>query len=150
MVSPFDFGQFAGHDLIWIPAEGGDANLIAPARGTGTPHFGPEKDRVYVYSGSQGLTSMRYDGTDRRTHLKVTGPGLYFAEEPVPADDIRISPSGHWVMAHVGNQLHVLALPAIGGDAPTVNIKTASVPAKQITDVGADYWAWADGGTTIT
>src|SRR5207245_788633 len=66
--SVFDGGQTANADLVWIPAEGGDANLILPARGAGGPHFASEKDRIYVYT-PQGLISLRYDGTDRRTHL---------------------------------------------------------------------------------
>src|SRR6266481_8713275 len=36
--STFDGGQTGNADLIWIPANGGDANLILPARGAGGPH----------------------------------------------------------------------------------------------------------------
>jgi Tol biopolymer transport system component len=147
--SPFDGGQFPAQDVIWIPSSGGDANLVIPSRGIGTPHFGPEKDRIYFYS-QAGLMSLRFDGTDRRIHLRVTGPGLYFAEEPVPADDIRISPDGQWVLAHVSNQLYVAARPQMGADAPTINIKGANLPVKQISDIGADYFDWADGGKTMT
>src|SRR5467141_585502 len=84
--STFDGGQTENADLIWIPADGGDANLILPARGAGGPHFTTDKDRIYVYT-PQGLVSLRYDGTDRRTHLVVKGQGIFFAEEPVAADD---------------------------------------------------------------
>jgi len=31
-----------------------------------------------------------------------------------------------------------------------VNVTTPAVPAKRLTDIGADYFAWADGGKTIT
>ncbi len=147
--STFDGGQTGNADLIWIPADGGDANLILPARGAGGPHFTNEKDRIYVYT-PQGLVSLRYDGTDRRTHLLVKGQGLYFAEEPVPADDIVPSPDGQWVLGHVMNQLYVIAMPVVGGEPPTVNVTTPAVPAKRLTDIGADYFAWADGGKTIT
>lgn len=144
------FGGAGGRDLIWIPAAGGDANLVVPARGVGSPHFtDTEPDRIYVYS-NQGLISLRYDGTDRKTHIRVTGPGNYNAEGPVPASDIRVSPDGQWVLAHVGNQLYLTALPRVGGEAPTVTIRTPIVPLKKITDVGADYFDWADGGKTIT
>jgi Tol biopolymer transport system component len=147
--SGFDGGQTDNADLVWIPAEGGDANLILPARGAGGPHFTNEKDRIYVYT-PQGLISLRYDGTDRRTHLIVKGQGLYFFEEPIPANDIQPSPDGQYALAHVMNQLYVMPLPAAAGEAPTVNVMSPAVPVKRITDVGADYFGWADGGKTIT
>src|SRR6202166_3635017 len=147
--SEFDGGQTGNADLVWIPSEGGEANLILPARGAGGPHFTHEKDRIYVYT-PQGLVSLRYDGTDRRTHLQVKGQGLFFAEEPVPADDVQPSPDGQWVLAHVMNQLYLIAMPVVGGEAPTVNVATASVRVKRLTDIGADYFAWADDGKTIT
>jgi Tol biopolymer transport system component len=147
--SEFDGGQTGNADLVWIPAEGGEANLILPARGSGGPHFTHEKDRIYVYT-PQGLVSLRYDGTDRRTHIQVKGQGLYFFEEPIPADDVQPSPDGQWVLAHVMNQLYLIAMPVVGGEAPTVNVSTAAVPAKRLTDIGADYFRWADDGKTIT
>jgi Tol biopolymer transport system component len=147
--SGFDSGQTPNADLMWIPAEGGDVNLILPARGAGAPHFTHDKDRIYVYT-PQGLVSLRYDGTDRRTHLQVKGQGLYFFEEPIAADDIQASPDGQWALAHVMNQLYLLPLPQAAGEAPTVNVTTPSVPVKRLTDIGADYFGWADDGKTIT
>lgn len=147
--SGFDNGQTGNADLIWIPADGGDANLILPARGAGGPHFTHQKDRIYVYTPG-GLVSLRYDGTDRRTHLQVKGQGIFFAEEPVSADDVQPSPDGQWVLAHVSNQLYLIAMPTVGGEAPTVNVASASVPVKKLTDIGADSFAWADDGKTIT
>src|SRR5579864_5850790 len=147
VASDADFGNLPEMDVIWIPAEGGDTHLIAPARGAGGPHLGKEKDRVYVYS-SKGLLSMRYDGTDRRTHAKVVGKTL--GPEPAPAQDVRISPKGSIALALVGGQLYVIAVPRVGGEPPTVNVNSASVLVKKLTDVGADHFAWADGGATIT
>jgi len=139
-------------DLIWIPSAGGDANVILPARGAGRPHFGPESDRVYVYTPG-GLISLRYDGTDRRTHLKVVGKVWYQSPETIdgnPADDIHISPDGQWALAKVSTQLYVIAVPHMGGEPPIVNVFTPSVPVKKITDIGADYFNWADSGATVT
>lgn len=147
--STFDGGQTFNADLVWFPAEGGDANLIVPARGAGKPHFTHETDRIYIYT-QAGLVSLRYDGTDRRTHLQVKGQGLYFFEEPIPANDIRVSPDGNWVLAHVMNQLYLTAMPVVGGEAPTIMVSAPSVPLKRLTDIGADYFAWADDGKTIT
>ncbi len=145
----FDGGQTGNADLIWIPSSGGDANLVLPARGAGGPHFTHDKDRIYVYTPA-GLVSLRYDGTDRRTHLQVKGQGIYFAEEPVPADDIVPSPDGQWALAHISNQLYLVAMPTTAGEAPTVNTGAPSVPLKRLTDVGADYFGWADDGKTVT
>ncbi len=147
--STFDGGQTGNADLIWIPSNGGDANLILPARGAGGPHFTHDKDRIYVYTPA-GLVSLRYDGTDRRTHLQVKGQGIYFAEEPVSADDIVPSPDGQWALAHISNQLYLVAMPMTAGEAPTVNTSGPSVPIKRLTDIGADYFGWADDGKTIT
>lgn len=146
--SAFDGGQTPNADLMWIPADGGEVHLILPARGAGAPHFTHDKDRIYVYT-PQGLISLRYDGTDRRTHLQVKGQGLYFFEEPIAADDIQASPDGQWALAHVMNQLYLLPMPQVGGEAPTVNVTSPSIPAKRLTDIGADYFGWADDGKTV-
>ncbi len=136
-------------DLVWISADGGETKLILPARGAGGPHFTNEKDRIWVYTPG-GLVSLRYDGTDRRTHLNVKGQGLYFFEEPIPADDVVPSPDGQWVLAHVMNQLYLMPMPAASGEPPTINVMSPSVPVKRLTDIGADYFGWADDGKTVT
>jgi Tol biopolymer transport system component len=147
--SEFDNGQTQNADLVWISADGGDTSLILPARGAGSPHFTHDKDRIFLYT-QQGLVSLRYDGTDRSTHLQVKGHGIYFAEEPVAAADVKASPDGQWALAHVMNQLYLIAMPVVGGEAPTVNVSSPSVPVKRISDVGADYFNWTDDGKTIT
>ena len=141
----------ANLDLIWLPSEGGEVNLILPARGAASPHFGPEPDRVYVYSDS-GLISLRYDGTDRRTIVKVVGKTWFPQPDKPdgnPADDVRISPDGHWALAQVSNQVYVLSVPRIGGDGPTVDVSKSPVPIRKVTEVGGDYMGWADDGKTI-
>ena len=120
-----------------------------PARGVGKPHFTHDNDRVYVYS-AQGLQSFRFDGTDRRTHLKVVGKNLTNAPQPPAARDVRISPNGKQALALVNDQLYLLDVPITGGEGPTVNVSSPSVPLKKLTDVGADSFAWADDGKTIT
>ncbi len=147
--NPVDFGPTAGLDLVWIPAEGGETNLISPARGASRPHFAGEPDRIFVTT-PQGLVSMRYDGTDRRTHLAVVGKTAYRPGDPEPADEILLRPDGRWALARVTNQLYLVALPGFGGEAPKVSVHEPSVPLKKLTDVGADYAAWTDGGKTIT
>src|SRR5487761_2419118 len=136
-----------GMDVIWIPSEGGDATLIVPARGTGRPHFTHDPERIYVYS-NQGLQSFRWDGTDRRTIIKVEGKSR--GPQPTPASEVRISPDGKHALAKLNEQLFLIAMPAAGGDTPTVNVNTPPVPVKKLTDIGADDFQWADDGKTMT
>ena len=135
-------------DVVWIPASGGEATMVAPARGVGSPHFAAASDRVYFYS-PQGLLSMRFDGTERRTILKVTGKNLGGNDAP-PAQNVRISPDGKHALAEVNNLLYVLAVPEAGGDAPAINVSSPSVPARKLTNVGADAFGWSTDGKTIT
>lgn len=67
------FGPAAA-DFVWIPASGGAATLIMPAAGLGNLHFTTNPDRIYAYGPRDGLVSFRWDGTDLRSHIKVTGP----------------------------------------------------------------------------
>jgi hypothetical protein len=55
-------------------AAGGAATAIMPTGGMGNPHFTSNPERIYAYSGRDGLASFRWDGTDLKTHLRVTGP----------------------------------------------------------------------------
>ncbi len=144
-------GRTFGSDIVWVPSDGGDVNIVRPAEGSIRPHFGPEPDRVYAYSGGQALYSMRFDGTDRRTILKVLGHGytVETGQSTSPAEDVRISPDGQWAIAEVNYQLYVIAVPHFG-EAATVNVFSPSVPVKKITDMGSDYFGWADGGKTVT
>jgi Tol biopolymer transport system component len=143
-----DFGAPAGIDLVRMPASGGATTLITHASGLGSPHFADADDRVYVYTGG-GLTSMRLDGTDRRTHVQVRGKGFYFSAEPVPADDIIMSPDGDHVLASVQGQLYLTSAPQFDRAGATINVSSPSVPVKRLSDVGADYFGWSADGQAI-
>lgn len=145
-----DFGPAAGLDVIWLPAAGGEPKLVAPARGVGHPHVGPDPERIYVHS-AQGLISFRYDGTDRKTHMKVVSKNPRGGPEPVPADEVQISPDGQWVMAHAATQLYLIPLSQVGTpEPPSVNVSTPTLPVQRLTKSGSDSFAWADGGKTVT
>jgi Tol biopolymer transport system component len=63
----------AASEFVWVGANGGALTTIMPTSGMGNPHFSASADRIYAY-GRDGLQSFRWDGTDLKTHLKVTGP----------------------------------------------------------------------------
>ncbi len=148
--TPSEFGGLRIRlDLIWLPASGGEVQLIVPARGLAGPHFTNQGDRIFFYS-REGLVSLRYDGTDRKTHLQIKGKRNPRSPEAPPARSAQISPDGHWALAQTGNQVFVVAVPPLVGSSPSVNIASASVPVSRLTDVGADSYGWADNGKTIT
>ena len=152
-----DFGTPVGSDLVWVPATGGAVSVIMPSRGYGAPHFGPESTRVYVYAYSgpvagvetSGLMSLRFDGTDRRGLLKATGPGFYYAEEDVAAQDIRIAPDGSHALIHHASQLYLVRLLSPYANDLTVNLGNASLPLARLTDIGADFFGWSESGAEV-
>ena len=144
-------------DLISLSSNGGEVNLIMPSRGLGKPFFTDDPNRVHLNGYSltalgrgNGVISVRLDGTDRREHLAVKGKGFYGSSEPVNARDIRFNPKSTMALAGVNNQLYILPIPKVGGKAPSVNVDSPNIPVKKLTDVGADYFDWADNGQTIT
>ena len=44
------------------------------------PHFVKGKDRIYLFHNSDGLVSIKWDGTDQKKILKVTGTTPYGLE----------------------------------------------------------------------
>ena len=59
-------------DLAWIPAEGGEATFIERSKGRTNPHFTKVDDRVYI-NDDEKLISVRWDGTDEKVLLELTG-----------------------------------------------------------------------------
>jgi len=139
-------------DIVWLPSDGGDSSVILPARGALHPHFGPEKDRIYVYSDA-GLFSVRYDGSDRRVLIKAVGK-VWFPDpsktDGEPADEIRLSPDGQWALTRISGQLYIFPVSHMGGEPPVINLDKPVLPLRKLSDVGANYMDWADGGKTIT
>jgi Tol biopolymer transport system component len=136
-------------DLIRLPSTGGKATLVSVAAGARSPHFSADPQRVYFYS-DRGLQSVRLDGSDRRVHVQVKGIGQRVRPEPAVAVDVRMSPDGRWALAQLSSQLHLIAVPQTGDANLEINLAEPTVPHKRITQFGADYFAWADGGKTIT
>ena len=142
----------ASDDLIWIPANGGDANRIAPADGRNRPHFTANPDRIYLFHGSRGLVSIRWDGTDEKEHLKVTGNKRPGAERPNTPDTILMAPVGDQALTVVNQDIYVVTVPRIGGGAPTVSVADpdkAVVPVKKLTDIGGQFPAWSRDGRKV-
>lgn len=139
-------------EFVWVPAEGGEATVIAPARGRSAPHFAGDPGRIHAFSPSRGLVSFRWDGTDEKEHLQVTGSTPPGSTQPARAQLILKAPKGDRALAVVGNDIYVVTVPYVGGAAPAISVanpENASFPVRKLTEVGGQFPAWSADGRKV-
>ncbi|MBD0331078.1 MAG: PD40 domain-containing protein [Chitinophagaceae bacterium] len=159
-------------DLCWIPSKGGTITVIDKAQNRYNPHFVKADDRIYLNRGNGSLISIKWDGTDEKTHARITGITTYGisvlksenqvhndvlpeadaepmeVNQPSSAAQINMSPTGNRAIAKINNEIYVATIPKTGKQ---VNISLADVanaqfPARKLTEVGGEFPAWeADG-----
>ena len=89
------------------------------------------------------LVSVRMDGTDKRTHAKITtGQALGIG--------VRVAPDGRHAIVLDRDDLYLFPLVDVGGDGLAINFASPSVPLRRVTSEGANYAGFGDGGRTIT
>lgn len=159
-----DFGNIANGELeyVWIPAAGGDATRIAwtgsgqSQEGRNQPHVGPDSGRLYVWAGNEGLVSMRFDGTDRKVVVRVAGPpppaqplppGATPPPPPSP-DEVVLSPDGKRALVLANNNVFMITVPPIVGQAPAIGVSGAGVPTTRLTRIGGDFIGWSQDSRT--
>ena len=161
---------FASQDEIaWISGDGGAITLIEKAKGRSTPHFTRKSDRIYMFHSRNGLVSLRWDGTDEKEHLKVTGITTYGSvaeqvsclltesitepqREPSPAGIIRMAPEGDQALAQVNNDVYVITVPEVGNEAPKVSVAdvtSSAFPSRKLTKFGGEWPTWNSTGRTV-
>ncbi|MEZ4585132.1 MAG: hypothetical protein R2909_01870 [Gemmatimonadales bacterium] len=146
------FGGGQGARFVWVPAAGGPTTTVMLAGGRQQPHFTADSTRIYAY-GNDGLVSFRFDGSDLKAHVKVTGanpPGS--TGTPPPASLVLMAPRGDQAVAQVGQNLFAVTVPLVGGEVPTISTAStdgAIVPIRQLTDIGGEFPAWSADGRTI-
>ena len=134
-------------DLVWVPASGGAATFITSLANAGRPHFTRDGARIYYQEGNDGLISVRWDGTDRKAHLRLTGfaaPGGGGNAQPRQAQEMFISPDGSRVLALVDNKVFAAPLPITGGTTPVVSVQQTggAVPVRRLSRIGGDFLGW--------
>jgi Tol biopolymer transport system component len=188
-IDPF-FGDGLGAEFVWVPSSGGAITAIGPTGGRNAPHFAAgDGNRIYTYGlispfmpgapfPGLALTSMRWDGTDIKQHLRVTGPlPLGFTDRakmydkkrtdlPMPsdreeereilsgpsADVVLMAPRGDLALAVFGNDVYVLRVPRLGGPAPTISVAkmdSSQVWSQRLTDIGGEFPTWSADGRTV-
>ncbi|HMG91687.1 MAG TPA: amidohydrolase family protein [Chryseolinea sp.] len=156
-------------DIAWIGGDGGAITVIERAKGRGNPHFVKSDDRIYLYSGNKGLVSIRWDGTDEKSHVKVTGITTYgFSasknhcmimetetepkNEPSNAEVIMMAPEGDKAFAQINNDIYVVTIPKTGGEVPKISVaevEKAQFPASKITRLGGEFATWSSDAKLV-
>lgn len=154
--------------LVWLnAARPGKSTLITKARGLSNPHFAQEDNRIYLNS-SDGLISMRWDGTDQKKYVQVDGITVYGSsydenhlladsptapkKKPSKANTILRAPKGDYALAQINNDIYIVTIPYVGADGVKINVKDASkasFPARKLTKYGGQFPSWGSNGKVV-
>jgi Tol biopolymer transport system component/imidazolonepropionase-like amidohydrolase len=141
----------AARELVWIPAAGGPATSIMPAGNRSAPHFAADSERIHLFRSPDALVSVRWDGTDEKTHVRVRGgqaPGQTTGQSPTV---VLAAPVGDQAAALIQGQLYTVTVPRVG-EAPTIRVgnpSNAAFPARKLTRFGAEFPAWGPDGRAV-
>ena len=167
-------GAFASRlNINWVSAKGGETNYIAKANVGSKPHFVKGDDRIYLYNGSDGLISIRWDGTDKKSYLQVKGITTYGSVEdmieeemnhnmhleerepqqkPSTASTVIKAPVGDKALALINNEIYVVTIPEKGGDTPSISVAdvaNSAFPSWKLTEIGGQFPSWSADGKTV-
>ena len=146
------FGGGQSARFVWVSAEGGAVTRIRAAGGLGDPHFTSDAARIHAYGGQQGLVSFRWDGTDLRQHVRVTGQAEPGAGNPPNANTVRMAPRGDLALAQVGSDFYVVTVPVVGGQVPVISVAApdnAATPVRRLSDIGGEFPVWQSNGRVV-
>jgi imidazolonepropionase-like amidohydrolase/Tol biopolymer transport system component len=146
-------GGAAETDLVWYPATSGAPTRVAPAEGRSAPHFrSGDPARVFLSHGTRGLVSLRWDGTDEKEHLRVTGFTRAAGGTPPNASWINFAPEGDRALVRVENDLYVVTFPQVGAAPPTISVRSleaAPFPVVKVTEYGGEFPSWSSDGSDV-
>jgi len=138
-------------ELIWISSDGSKNNLIVNTKGRGNPHFIKGSDRIYL-SGNAGLSSIAWDGTNEKIHVKVTGKKSPDRKDPPAAFVIKMAPIGDQALAQINSDLYAVTVPFTGKKISTISVSNptkAAFPSVKLTEIGGEFPAWSPNGKVI-
>ncbi len=149
-------GAFKSNEkIMWISSNGGQPNYISESNGRSFPHFVNGKDRIYLFHSSKGLVSIKWDGTDEKNIIKVTGTTPYGSgdtKRPSNASLILISPDGTTGLAKISNNIYSFTIPYTGLESFKISVsnpKFSSFPARKLTKIGGEFPSWTRDSKSI-
>ena len=146
------FGGGLAQEFVWVPAQGGEVQVIGPASGRSGLHFAGDADRIFASSAGDGLVSFRWDGTDEREHLEVRGGTPPGATQPLRASRLYMAPDRQRALALVDLDLYEVTVPRVGAEAPTISVANpdaAAFPVRRLTDIGGQFPVWSADGQKV-
>lgn len=174
----FDPGYDDSEDLLcWIPSVGGQETVIDKANGRYIPHFSVNDERIYLNARGT-LVSIKWDGTDQKSHIKISGITTYGSipqhkgkpaidaciipeslgddearenNPPSPASEIWLSPKGEKAIAKVNNNIYAVTVPSTGKmiSVSVADASSAEFPSRKLTEIGGEFPVWSGDGTKI-
>lgn len=146
--------------LAWMPTEGGDVHTVALLHGLGQPHFTRDPDRIYVFqnprpdpNGRGGLVSLRFDGSDLRSHLRAS---VYRDEWPTEDRGGAIAsplmaPGGDRLLVQADRHVYLVDLPARLEKPLELSIRDPETAfrVRQISGIGGEFAGWSRDGREV-
>jgi Tol biopolymer transport system component/imidazolonepropionase-like amidohydrolase len=143
-------------EIHWLDAAGGNTNLVTTVELANAMRFhpqafwSPDAARIFYRKPVErpkptdplrnDLVSVRLDGTDRKTHLRLPA-----------VDDVVPSSDAQWIAFTSRDNVYVTPLPSIHTkEPPEITLKEGAVPVWRLSDEAGGFVAWADKGQTIT
>ena len=150
-------GAFKSNEkIMWISTNGGQLNYISESNGRSFPHFVNGKDRIYLFHNSKGLVSIKWDGTDEKNIIKVTGSTPYGSgdtKRPSNASLILISPDGNKGLAKISNNIYSFTIPYTGLETLKISVsnpKFSAFPARKLTKIGGEFPLWTNDSESVS
>ena len=174
----FDPGYDDSEDLLcWVSSAGGEEHIIDKANGRYIPHFSVNDERIYLNARGT-LISIKWDGTDQKSHAKINGITTYGSipqhkgkpaidaciipeslgddearenNPPSPASEIWLSPKGEKAIAKVNNNIYAVTIPSTGKmiSISVADASSAEFPSIKLTEIGGEFPVWSSDGNKI-
>jgi len=147
MRSYFEYGILRDASLLKVAVSGGRPTVVYEGKFGAKPHFSKQGNYIHVMM-PDGLMAVSLKDNSAQKPMQVVARNWYFLEGQGPVDSLKVSPDGKWALAHTAQQLYLLNL-VDKRAGQQIDLADPSVPYSRITDVGADFYDWAEGGHII-